>query len=139
MTFHIVSFEHSHYREARALWERTEGVGLSEADEEQEILKYLDRNPNTSFVATLGASVVGTLLCGHDGRRGLLHHLAVAAEHRRRGVGRTLVEEGMRALRAEGIGKYHLMVFADNEDGRRFWERVGAQVRTELELLSILV
>ena len=137
MPLEIVTFAPQHYREARSLWERTPGVGLSEADEEPQILAYLVRNPRSSFVAREGNTVVGTILCGHDGRRGLVHHLAVSTESRRRGVGRALLSAGLGALYAEGIHKCHLLVFGNNQEGLAFWSAVGAQLRSELQLLSL--
>jgi predicted N-acetyltransferase YhbS len=84
------------------LWERSEGVGLSAADERAPIDAFLKRNPKLSFVAAAGDELIGTVLCGHDGRRGLIHHLVVAPEHRRRGVGAALLKSGLVALRGAG-------------------------------------
>lgn len=135
--FEIAGFEAWHIDAARALWARTDGVGLSAADEVEPLGRYLARNPRTSFVAIQGGALVGTLLCGHDGRRGLLHHLAVADHCRRSGLGRRLVDAGLQALRDDGIQKCHLMVFADNPGGLAFWAAIGAQRRVELQLLSL--
>ncbi len=135
--FEIVGFDPGHVDAARALWAHTEGVGLSAADEVEPLGRYLARNPRTSFVALRDGALVGTLLCGHDGRRGLLHHLAVADHCRRSGLGRRLVETGLQALRDDGIQKCHLLVFADNPSGLAFWAAIGAQRRDELRLLSL--
>jgi len=80
--------------------------------------------------------VVGTVLCGHDGRRGYIHHLAVAQSHRRRGIGRALVERILSALMAQGIQKCHLFVFGENRQAIAFWERVGFSQRVELVMMS---
>lgn len=132
----IRPFEPSDYAAARALWERTQGVGLSSADEPQAILSFLARNPAMSFVAEDGA-IVGTILCGHDGRRGLVHHLVTAPDYRRRGIGRALLRHGLDALRREGIDKCHLLVYRSNEAGMAFWRRVGAEERVSLALFSL--
>ncbi|WP_242478653.1 GNAT family N-acetyltransferase [Rubrivivax gelatinosus] len=113
------------------------GIGLSEADEPAALAAFLRRNPGLSFVAQDGGELVGTILCGHDGRRGLIHHLAVAPGRRRRGLGRALLDAALAALQAQGIGKCHLMVFADNAEGLAFWRRQQAIERVELALLSI--
>lgn len=123
--------------QAQALWSSTEGVGLSSADSSENIARFLERNPGLSFVATESDVVVGTILCGHDGRRGLIHHLAVASAHRRKGLGRTLVKEALAALRRDGIEKCHLLVFHQNSEGRAFWLRIGAEERTTLGLFSL--
>jgi ribosomal protein S18 acetylase RimI-like enzyme len=90
-----------------------------------------------SFVATLNGVVTGTILCGHDGRRGLIHHLVVAPDCRRRGLGRTLLRRGLGALHDAGIEKCHLLVFGSNDAGLAFWRSVGASERRELALFSL--
>lgn len=122
---------------ARALWQATPGVGLSAADEPSALRAFLARNPGTSFVAESEGRLTGTILVGHDGRRGLIHHLAVATDQRRKGLGRDLVAAGLFALHAQGIDKCHLMVFADNAQGAAFWTGIGATRRDELQLYSL--
>ena len=80
--------------------------------------------------------MVGAVLCGHDGRRGYLHHLAVATSHRRRGIGRELVERCMDGLRREGIAKCHLMVYHHNAAGQAFWRSIGWHGRDDILLMS---
>ena len=105
---------------ARALWEATDGVGLSGADSQAAITQFLARNPSTSYVALDDAKLVAAILVGNDGRRGLIHHLAVAVSHRRQGIGKRLVAEGLAALGRAGIQKCHSLVFGDNAEGRAF-------------------
>jgi ribosomal protein S18 acetylase RimI-like enzyme len=134
----IRNFTSADYAAAMALWQATPGVGLSDADRREPIERFLARNPGLSFVACAGSELVGTVLCGHDGRRGLIHHLVAAAGHRRQGLGRELLNSALRALRREGIDKCHLLVFQSNADGLAFWRSVSATERTELVLLSIV-
>jgi ribosomal protein S18 acetylase RimI-like enzyme len=131
-------FTNADYPQARSLWEVTPGVGLSAADEPLAIETFLARNPNLSFVALDGPLLVGTILCGHDGRRGLIHHLVAASSHRRQGIGRKLLRLGLRALHDANIDKCHLLVFSTNTDGLNFWRSVAAQERTDLSLFSLL-
>lgn len=132
----VAPFEMAHHAEARALWESTPGVGLSAADSPEGIAAFLVRNPGLSLVALDAGALVGTILCGHDGRRGLIHHLVVAASHRRRGLARQLLAQGLAGLKREGIARAHLMVYATNEAGMAFWRRVGIE-RTEIALFSV--
>jgi len=136
-TIVIESFGQHHIAQARALWQRSEGVGLSDADEPQALAAYLSRNPSLSLVALLDEEVVGTVLCGHDGRRGFLHHLVVAPGQQRRGIGRQLLGRGLAALRGAGIQKCHLLVFKSNSAGQAFWRAVGAEERSSLALFSL--
>lgn len=122
---------------ARLLWLDTPGVGLSAADEPPAIAQFLDRNPGTSFVAMSEGRVVGTILCGHDGRRGLIHHLVCASSLRRQGIGRQLLHCGLQALREAGIDKCHLLVFRSNAEGLAFWWAVEATERQEMALFSL--
>ena len=120
-----------------ALWRRTEGVGLNESDTRRAIAAFLRRNPNLSCVAEKNGRVFGAVLCGHDGRRGYLHHLAVSKRHRRRGIGRLLVNAGLAKLRKAGISKCNIFIFANNAAGMKFWAHTGWSLRTELRLMQI--
>ena len=120
-----------------ALWRRTEGVGLNESDTRRAIAAYLRRNPNLSFVAEKDGRIIGAVLCGHDGRRGYLHHLAVSKRHRFRGTGRQLVNACLAKLRKAGIQKCNIFIFANNAEGMKFWTHTGWSLRTELRLMQI--
>lgn len=110
----------------RSLWEQTENIGLNESDEEPALAAFLARNAGLSPVAVDRAGrIVGALLCGHDGRRGYLHHLAVARDVRRQGLGHQLVEFAVAGLRRAGIEKCNLYVFAESLDAHAFWEHEG--------------
>jgi predicted N-acetyltransferase YhbS len=75
------------YEQAYQLWQACPGGGLSSADSREAITAYLTRNPGMSFVAHDAEKLVGTVMAGHDGRRGYLYHLAVAPSHRQQGIG----------------------------------------------------
>ncbi|MDG0833528.1 GNAT family N-acetyltransferase [Roseateles saccharophilus] len=132
----VHEFKIEHYDQAIALWKRTPGIGLSSADAHECIAGSLGRNPGLSFVVRIDGIVAGTILCGHDGRRGLIHHLVVDPQFRRAGHGRMLLTAALEGLRAEGIDKAHLLVFRSNLDGLAFWRRVSVE-RVELALFSI--
>jgi ribosomal protein S18 acetylase RimI-like enzyme len=121
-----------------ALWRASEGIVLREVDERAPIERYLAWNPGLSFVACDRGRVVGAVLCGTDGRRGYLQHLAVAPEHQRQGIGCRLAEQAVAALAAQGIEKCHLMVVATNAAARRFWQRLGWAERDDVVLMSHL-
>lgn len=136
MNVHIIPFIFENYDEVLSLWQRCEGIGLSEADSRQNIRKYLERNPGMSFIAKGQGRIVGAALCGHDGRRGCLHHLAVLPEYRRCGIGKKLADRCLRALQEAGIQKCHLFVFKNNDDGLQFWKKIGWTPRMELSIVS---
>lgn len=115
------------------LWISTPGMGLNTTDDSREgIGRYLRRNPTTSFVAEEEGRIVGVIMAGHDGRRGIIHHTAVRPECRKQGIATQLVEHAMAALEAEGIHKVALVAFERNAAGNAFWERIGFEERTDL-------
>jgi ribosomal protein S18 acetylase RimI-like enzyme len=126
----------SDYDTVHALWKATPGIGLSEADERPNIASFLAHNRGLSFVAEAGGEIAGAVLGSFDGRRGYLHHLAVAPGSRRSGIGRALVARSLEALRGRGARRCHIFVMAANQDGRRFWERVGWSRRDDLAVMS---
>jgi putative acetyltransferase len=136
MTIALRGLTIADYDSVLALWRSSEGIGLSAADERSAIERYLAQNPGMSFVAIDDGRLVGAVLCGHDGRRGYLHHLAVTPSHRCQGIGRQLVEQCLRALKAAGIDKCHLFVFAGNTSASDFWKRIGWTQRDELLVMS---
>lgn len=138
MTVTLRAFEAADHAQALALWRRTPGVGLSESDTPAAIEAFLHRNPGLSLVAEQAGVMVGTLLCGHDGRRGLIYHLVVDVPQRRTGLATRLLDQALQGLRGQGITKAHLMVFRHNAPGLAFWQRVAAE-RTELALFSVAV
>jgi ribosomal protein S18 acetylase RimI-like enzyme len=113
------------YDEAMALWNLAKGVEVAEGDSKGEIRAYLLRNPGLSRVAEENGTIVGAVLCGHDGRRGLIYHLAVAPAYHGRGIGKLLVRECVERLRAAGIVRALILVAGDNAGAHSFWLRIG--------------
>ena len=123
------------YEDVVALWESCEGLGTSETREE--FACFLRRNLGFSAIARDGVALVGGALCGHDGRRGYLYHVAVAQSHRGQGLGRALVEWCLQKLDAIGIPRCSIHVYTDNDDGELFWLNAGWRVRTDLKVMAI--
>lgn len=118
-----------------ALWSGTEQSrrALNPVDDSREgIARYVRRNPTSCFLAEADGEAVGVILAGHDGRRGIVHHLCVREDFRRRGVARALVSLAEEALLREGIGKVFALVFRDNDGANGFWEGAGYSLRTNL-------
>jgi ribosomal protein S18 acetylase RimI-like enzyme len=134
--YRIETMSLTDYDDVMRLWQNTEGVGLNESDNRCAIASYLKRNPGMSFVARLGTEIAGAVLCGHDGRRGYLHHLAVAKPHRRRGLGRRLVKACLAELKRLRILKCNIFLFADNAAGGRFWRHNGWVRRADLLVMQ---
>jgi len=111
------------YPAARFLWENAgSGIHVRRSDEPEEIQKKLQRDPDLFLVAETDGRMIGTVIGGFDGRRGLIYHLAVEAAFRQHGVGSLLMDEVERRLKAKGCLKCYLMVAVDNENAMRFYE-----------------
>jgi GNAT superfamily N-acetyltransferase len=133
----IRAFEAGDYMQVRTLWKASEGIGLDDSDSPEGLEAFLSRNPGLSAVADSGGTIVGAVLCGHDGRRGFIYHLIVAQSHRRRGVGTKLVSRCLAVLHERRIPKCHVMMFRTNDDAKQFWLKQGAKERTDLILASL--
>ena len=122
----------SDYNSVYNVWLNTPGMGLNTTDDSEiGIERYLRRNPNTCFVAENDGEIIGVILSGHDGRRGLVYHMAVKVSEREQGIGSTLLEQSIEALKKEGIRKVYIMVFKNNETGHAFWEKRGFKIPHE--------
>ncbi|MGV8025561.1 MAG: GNAT family N-acetyltransferase [Anaerolineaceae bacterium] len=137
MTATIRKMKIADYEQALALWQRTPGMGISAADEKDEIQKFLKKNSSLCYAAFADGALVGTVLCGEDGRRGYLYHLAVDGNYRKTGIGKSLVQKCLQALQQLGIQKCHLFVISDNASGISFWEHIGWKLRDDIEIMSI--
>jgi len=114
------------YHQAERLWSAMEkGVRLGRSDTPEELQKKLARDPDLFLVAEEDGQIVGTVIGGFDGRRGLLYHLAVDTSYRGRGIGSHLMEEIESRLRAKGCIRCYLMVTPDNAEVMRYYEKRG--------------
>lgn len=132
MNFKIRVMTADDYASVAKLWTESSGIGVNPDDSKENISKYLQRNPNTSFVAVESGEIVGAILAGHDGYRGFIHHTSVSSSHRGMGIGTKLVNAAVDAIRNEGINKVVLVAFKTNTLGNSFWEKQGFAVREDL-------
>ena len=121
------------YEGVYKLWKQTKGFGIRSIDDSREGLeRFLRRNPTTSIVAEEEGEIVGSILCGHDGRNGCFYHVCVAEEHRMKGIGTQMAKMAMDALRAEKINQVCLIAFTDHQVWNLFWEQSGWKRREDL-------
>ncbi len=128
----------SDYDAVMKLWQDCEGLSLRDADSLEGIERYLERNPGLSFVALDGARIVGSIMAGHDGKRGYIQHLAVGEKSRGIGVAGELVLRCLSALKSQGIEKSHVHVLKNNEAGRHYWSGRGWIERSEIVMYSFI-
>jgi len=116
----------SDYPAALSLWQVAgEGIGIGLSDQPEEIEKKLQRDPDLFLVAEMDGQMVGTVIGGFDGRRGMVYHLAVSAEYRRQGLASRLMDEIESRLREKGCRKAYLLVKKDNPQAVALYENRG--------------
>ena len=114
------------YPSVLKLWASAgDGIQLRRSDEPEEIEKKLLRDPDLFLIAEHDSEIIGAVLGGFDGRRGMMYHLAVAPTHRRQGIGAALMYALETRLKAKGCIRYYLLVTMDNEEAIQFYETHG--------------
>lgn len=114
------------YEAVRELWMSIRGFGIRALDDSRDdVVRFIQRNPTTSVVAVCGDRIVGSILCGSDGRQGAMYHVCVAEDFRRKGIGTKMVSRCMEELRKMGINKISLIAFKSNDAGNAFWNGIG--------------
>lgn len=135
----ITQMKAEHYDEVYALWSITSKRALRADDDRQGIERFLGRNEGLSQIAVMDGKIVGTVLAGHDGRRGFLYHVAVLPEYRRHGIAAKMVSKAIESLENEGIKKTNIFVFKDNALGQAFWSTIGWGEREDLSVYQFEV
>ena len=121
------------------LWKGTEAMELGPDDSREAIGRFLKRNPGFSTVALEDGRIIGAVLCGHDSRRGYMHHLAVERTRRGRGTGTALAKHCMELLRGAGVHRFTIFLYHSNPKGRRFWEKLGWEAREDIFLMQTVL
>ena len=133
LNYSIRSMEESDYEQVHKLWMTIHGFGIRSIDDSREgVLRFLNRNPGISAVAEANGQIVGSILCGHDGRRGCFYHVCVREDYRRHGIGKAMAVFCMKALQKEKINKVSLVAFKSNQLGNAFWHEEGWSMREDL-------
>ncbi len=122
----IRPFDMEDYPAVLRLWQTAgAGVTIRPSDSSEEVAKKCARDGDLFLVAEQEGQVIGVIMGAWDGRRGWLHHLAVDAAHRGRGVGSSLVAAVEEGLRAKGCLKVNLLVARANQQARALYRRLG--------------
>ena len=128
------------YDGVKALWMSISGFGIRSIDDSREgVATFIKRNPSTSIVAEKDGEIIGSILCGHDGRNARFYHVCVKSELRRRGIGKAMVVAAMRELQAEHISCVSLVAYKHNEVGNNFWHGAGWKLREDLNTYDFIL
>lgn len=122
-------------------WAESPGVHLQKNGEDTAdgISAFLERNPGFSFIAELDGNIIGAVLCGHDGRRGCIYHLAVDTTYRRSGIGRKLLRLSVEQLKASNIKKGFLCVLKENDIGEAFYKSLYWKEENGVKLFAKVI
>lgn len=138
MTIRTMTIED--YENVYTLWKTISGFGIRSIDDSKEgISRFLKRNPTTSVVAEVDGKIVGSILCGHDGRRGSFYHVCVDRNYRRYGIGKAMVVYAMKKLKEEEISHVSLIAFTENNIGNTFWNTIGWKERPDLNYYDFIL
>lgn len=122
------------------LWMSIKGFAMRSLDDSREgVERFLKRNPSASVVAVEDGKIVGSILCGHDGRRGCMYHVCVHEDYRMKGIGKSMVVHCMKALEQEQISKVSLIAFTANDIGNAFWKEIGWTKREDLNYYDFIL
>lgn len=123
------------YESVYGLWERCK-LHLGKSDSKSEVEKFIKQNPNTCIVGIIEGEIVGCILGGFDGRRGLVHHLSVDERYRNLGYGGQLLKKVESVFNDMGVVKISFWVTTDNLGAVDFYEKCGYELRGDIETMS---
>jgi len=116
------------YQAVFHLWQSaTPGIQLGPSDTIEEIGKKVARDPDLFLVAERHNQIIGSVLGGFDGRRGLIYHLVVDSAWRGNKLGGMLMEAVEEKLIEKGCIRYYLLVTQDNTNAQQFYEHLGCK------------
>ena len=125
------------YEQVYQLWMGIEkGVHVGRSDTPAEIEKKITRDPDLFLVAEEDDRIIGSVIGGYDGRRGLIYHLALSASHRSTGLGSRLMNEVESRLRTKGCLKCYLLVTIDNPEAEDYYGHRGWQFMDQVHLFG---
>ncbi|OGO28162.1 MAG: hypothetical protein A2136_08130 [Chloroflexi bacterium RBG_16_54_11] len=114
------------YAQVISLWQNAgPGIHLRRSDTMEEIARKIQRDPDLFLVAEVDGRIIGTVVGGFDGRRGMVYHLAVEHTFRKNGIGAQLMQELEKRLKRKGCHRSYLLVTHDNLEAIRFYEAHG--------------
>ncbi|TDQ56214.1 N-acetylglutamate synthase [Mesocricetibacter intestinalis] len=137
MSIKILPMQPQHYPQVYNLWCEIEGMDLNPTDDSPAaIATFLAANPELNYIALIKGEIVGTIMCGFDGRRATLYHVAVAAAYQKQGIASALLSRLEQILRQKGISKGRLLAFKSNEAATEFWQKSGWILQNKLNYFS---
>ena len=126
------------YENVEKLWKKIKGFVIRSIDDSKDgIERFLKRNPTTCVVAEEEGRIVGSILCGHDGRKGCMYHVCVDPDFRRKGIGKSMVLFAIEKLQEEKINDVSIIAFTANDIGNAFWKKLGWELRRDINSYEV--
>ncbi len=126
------------YENVEKLWKKIKGFVIRSIDDSKDgIERFLKRNPTTCVVAEEEGRIVGSILCGHDGRKGCMYHVCVDPDFRRKGIGKSMVLYAIEKLQEEKINDVSIIAFTANDIGNAFWKKLGWELRCDINSYEV--
>jgi ribosomal protein S18 acetylase RimI-like enzyme len=107
------------------LWAESRSAYATTKDDLGSVELLLTRDPGSLLVAERSGRVIGTVIAAWDGWRGNMYRLAVASDHRRKGIGLELVRAGERRLYECGARRVTALVGGEDDDAIALWRAAG--------------
>lgn len=126
------------YEDVLNLWKSC-NISLSQSDEKEQIVIFLKSNPHTSLVGVLNNKIIASVLGGYDGRRGIVHHLAVDVNYQHNGYGTIILNHLEETFKKMGVIKINFWVKKDNLKVLSFYERMSYNVREDIITMSKII
>lgn len=121
------------YPSVVGLWERSgPDIHVGRSDTQEELFKKIQHDPELFLVAEMNGNIIGAVIGGFDGRRGMVYHLAVDAEFHKLGIGTFLMETMEDRLRDKGCLRSYLLVRKESTAGsfytKQGWQKLDLQI-----------
>lgn len=127
------------YLSVYSVWRSVgKGIHISFSDQFEELEKLVQKSPGLFFVAEDDDRIIGTVMGGFDGRRGLIYHLAVLPEYQNLHIGTRLLTRVEEALYMAGCIKIYLFIVPENMDRADFYEKRGYQQMDVVPFTKVL-
>ncbi|MFW2490199.1 GNAT family N-acetyltransferase [Clostridium chromiireducens] len=112
------------------LWSDIFGSSFLESSvTKSDLIGYLKKNPETSSVACNGdGKVIGALLCGNDGVRGFIYHIAIYEEYRVNEINKSMLDRSLKKLKEVGIKTGFIFTQKYNHDTDVAFNSIGWDV-----------